>query len=148
MKFLGALHSLRHNNEIHLERGTFLCTHFSLHYSQSAIHGRTSCAGDPPHIWETVSPALIQSPQWRGLTQPGLFYRDGRVWKAISVFSWWLSWRLKFKRSFNFDPGDWVYLERSSVSVIYVKERIGKTGVKHLCGDNEQYYILYTHAIV
>lgn len=136
VKFLWALHSLKHNDEAHLETRAFLCTHFSLHYSQSAVLGE-------PQVLETLltsgrrSPALIQAARWRGLTQRGLVYWDGGKFERPSQFSvgGWVR-RLKFKRSFNFEPGDWVYL-RGVVYLIYVKEwmtlwlvscTVGKTG--------------------
>ncbi len=93
VKFLGALHSLKHNDGSHLERRAFLCTHFSLHYSQSAVLGE-------PQVLETLrSPVLIQSARWRGLTQRGLFYWDGG----------------KFERPSQFSVGGWVGASNSKI---------------------------------
>lgn len=157
MKFLGALHSLRHNDETHLERGTFLCTNFFLLLTE-CYTGRTSCAGDPPHIWKMVSPALIESLLWRGLTQPDLFYWDGRKFERPSQFSvggWVGAWNSKdpliLIQEIEFTWRGAVYLWSTwtnYLSLWLVSYTIGKTGVKHLCGDNEKYDILYIHAVV
>lgn len=148
MKFLGALHSLGHNDETHLERRTFLCTHFF--YSLLAYWENLRCWRPSSHLGDGLSSIYSISPLERADSARPVLLRWRKVWNAISVFSGWLSRRLKFRRSFKFWarklslPGE----ESCICDLFYMKEcfvgLISVLGVKHL----QYYHIIYcTHTV-
>lgn len=87
MKFLGALHSLRHNDESHLERRAFLCTHFSLITRRALYWVKLRCWRPSSHLGDGLQCSL-NLPAGEGWLSEACFIEMEETLSQFSVGGW------------------------------------------------------------
>lgn len=137
MKLLRALQSLRHCNEAHLEEVALLSLLSPL--LSDPCTGGTSGAGDPPHIWETVSGVNLICRR-RGWLSEACFIEMRERSKSPLSFQWvaesaaGIQWILQFwcgEIEFTWRGVIFLWSVGKNFTLLwFVSYAIGKTGVK------------------